>query len=352
MPETPKCHDQLTKAQLGSYDMIIVAFSGGKDSMACLLHLLDSGVDRTKIELWHHDVDGREGSTLMDWPVTRAYCQAVASAFSLPIYFSWKVGGFEREMLRDGTRTAPTSFEIPDCEATDREADFYDLSYEHVIRTVGGTRGKLGTRHKFPQVSADLSCRWCSAYLKIDVCTAAINNQERFRNKRTLVITGERAEESKARANYKTFEPDRSDNRNGKRIVRHVDHYRPVHAWKETQVWDILAKHCVNPHPAYKLGWGRLSCMTCIFVSKDQWATIRAIANSKFEVIAKYEEKFGVTIQRKESVRELADKGTCYPAAKNLALVKLAKGTAYTQKVVVGVWEQPAGAFGESAGPS
>ena len=29
----------------------------------------DPGVDISKIELWHHDVDGREGSALqMDWP--------------------------------------------------------------------------------------------------------------------------------------------------------------------------------------------------------------------------------------------------------------------------------------------
>jgi tRNA(Ile)-lysidine synthase TilS/MesJ len=59
---------------LASYDVIIVAFSGGKDSAACVLHLLDLGVPKHKIELWHHLVDGREGSTLMDWPCTEAYC--------------------------------------------------------------------------------------------------------------------------------------------------------------------------------------------------------------------------------------------------------------------------------------
>ena len=38
--------------------------------LAALLRLLDLGVDRDRLELWHHDVDGREGSTLMDWPFT------------------------------------------------------------------------------------------------------------------------------------------------------------------------------------------------------------------------------------------------------------------------------------------
>ncbi len=60
--------------------------------------------------------------------------------------------------------------------------------------------GEAGTRRRFPQVSADLSVRWCSPYCKIDVAAAAINNQDRFLGRRTLVITGERAAESTARS--------------------------------------------------------------------------------------------------------------------------------------------------------
>lgn len=103
----------LTLAELMTYQTIIVAFSGGKDSQACVLHLLELGVPRERIELHHHDVDGREGERLMDWPCTPAYCRAFAAALGLRLYFSWKVGGFEREMLRDGTATAPTRYEVP-----------------------------------------------------------------------------------------------------------------------------------------------------------------------------------------------------------------------------------------------
>ncbi len=79
--------------QLASYDTIIIYFSGGKDSLACLLFLLWLGVDPSKIELWHHEIDGREGSHLMDWLITPDYCRKVAAAFGVPIFFSWKVGG-------------------------------------------------------------------------------------------------------------------------------------------------------------------------------------------------------------------------------------------------------------------
>ena len=43
---------------LKSYDRIVVAFSGGKDSVACLLTLLEGGVPPERIDVYHHDVDG------------------------------------------------------------------------------------------------------------------------------------------------------------------------------------------------------------------------------------------------------------------------------------------------------
>lgn len=243
---------------LASYDVILVMLSGGKDSLACLLYLLSLGVPREKLELWHHDVDGREGSSLMDWPSTRDYCRKVAEAFGVPLYFSWKVGGFEREMLRKDTATAPIAYETPSG-----------------LRTAGG-EGKPNSRGKFPQVSTDLSVRWCSAYLKIDVAAAAIRGQDRFIGKRVLVVTGERAEESTARSRYQVFEPHRADLRNGVQRPRVVDQWRAVHGWSEGQVWDIIRRYAVNPHPAYRLGWGRVSCAACIFGSPNQWASLRA----------------------------------------------------------------------------
>jgi 3'-phosphoadenosine 5'-phosphosulfate sulfotransferase (PAPS reductase)/FAD synthetase len=317
---------------LVSYDTVIVAFSGGKDSLACLLHLLDLGVPRERIELWHHDVDGREGSTLMDWPCTRDYCRKVAAAFGVPIFFSWKVGGFEREMLRDSTPTAPIAFEVPGGE----------------VLTTGG-HGKPNTRKQFPQVSPDLSVRWCSAYLKIDVCAAAIRNQARFCDKRTLVVTGERAEESAARAKYKTFEPHRADLRDG-RTPRHVDQWRPVHAWSEREVWALIERHRVNPHPAYRLGWGRVSCAACIFGNADQWASLRAVNPAQFAAVATHERESGKTIKRRLSVVETADVGTPYPMDERD--VRAALSPTFDEPVVLDAWTLPRGAFGDSCGPT
>lgn len=317
------------------YDYIIVAFSGGKDSIACFLHLLDLGVPKSKIELWHHYIDGHEGSELMDWPVTGSYCQAFAKAFGVSFHRSWKVGGFEREMLRENAKTAPIKFEDQD---------------DNIVEC-GGVRGNFNTRRKFPQVSADLSVRWCSAYLKIDVCTRAINNQDRFLNKRTLVITGERAEESSARAKYKTFEPDRSDRRNGTRKKRHVDHWRPVHGWLEDRVWTIIKKYKVNPHPAYKLGWGRLSCAACIFGSMHQWASLNAVNPERVKRIAELEEEFELTIHRTRPVSEQIARGIPYVDMDPGDILQALSKT-YIEPIILNQWKQPKGAYGENTGPS
>lgn len=317
---------------LTSYGKIIVYFSGGKDSLACLLHLLESGIPAEKIELWHHEIDGREGSKLMDWACTPDYCRKIARAFNIPIFFSWKMGGFEGEMFRENSLTAPTRFETPEGE----------------VRQVGGTRGKENTRLKFPQVSANLSVRWCSAYLKIDVGAAALRNQKRFNNSRTLTVSGERAEESAARSNYKEFEPDRTDNRDG-RNARHVDRWRPVHKWSEEEVWAIIEKYRVNPHPAYHLGWGRVSCLKCIFGSGNQWASVEIVDPIGFEKIEVYEGLFETTIHRTKSVAQRANGGQAYTMYQED--IDIANSTSYTEPVFVEDWALPDGAFGESCGP-
>jgi 3'-phosphoadenosine 5'-phosphosulfate sulfotransferase (PAPS reductase)/FAD synthetase len=338
LPFPPPLADRKKKMEtfdLESYDRYIVAFSGGKDSQACVLHLLDCGIPKSKIELWHHDVDGREGSAMMDWAVTRNYVRAFGKAFDIPVYFSWLEGGFEREMLRDNQRKAATKWENPD----------------GTIGQAGGERGKLSTRRKFPQVCADLRVRWCSAYLKVDVMSAALCNQPRFNHSRTLVITGERAEESAARAKYKTFEPDRADRRGG-RSGRLVDRWRPVHAWAEKEVWATLERYCVNPHPAYRVGFGRVSCQFCIFGNADQWASAKALSPERFEKIAEYESEFGCTLKRKGTLRELVEKGKIYEMAATDAAIAIRNN--FDEPIILpeGSWTLPLGAYGDSCGPS
>ncbi len=300
--------------------------------MACFLHLLEIGIPKEKIELWHHDIDGH-GETFMDWEVTPAYCTAFAKAFGVPIYFSWKEGGFKREMFRENTLTAPISFE----------------DENGIVHTIGGVRGKHSTRRKFPQVSPDLSVRWCSAYLKIDVCSAAIRHQKRFEGIKTVVVSGERAEESPARGRYMYLEPDRADLANGK-TPRYVDRWRAVKDWTEKEVWEIIERHKVRVHPCYYMGWSRCSCKFCIFGNADQFASAYMVSSKQGDELISIEREFGSTMKRNITLFDLINKGTSYQGI-TTDLIDLATSYIYNEPIFMDEWVLPSGAFGENCGP-
>lgn len=330
--ENPPSEFQLLP--LEQYDIIAVSYSGGKDSLACLLHLLDLGVPREKIELHHQDIDGH-GEPLMDWPCTPAYVRATGEALGIPVVMSWREGGFVREMLRDKSPTAPVSYERNGSRIT--------------LPTVRATEG---TRLKFPQQSADLNTRWCSAYLKIDVMARVLANAPAYQGKKILVVTGERGQESPARAKYESAEPHRTDTKR-----RVVHQWRPILDWKEEQVWEIIEKHRVRPHPAYQLGWGRTSCLACIFGDNDQWASVKSIAESRFRRIADLEQQFGITIRKGLTVEEMARKGKEFVSDKPAEIRRLAMSPdAFTKEHFFlpdgEAWKAPSGAFKRCGGPT
>ncbi|GLU56478.1 hypothetical protein Dfri01_59390 [Dyadobacter frigoris] len=311
-----------------NYDKYIVAFSGGKDSTACFLYLLSIGIDVSKIELWHHLVDGQE-ETFMDWEVTEDYCRKFAEAFGVQIYFSWKEGGFERELLRENARTAPMIFETPSG-----------------LVKAGGERGKLSTRRKFPQVSGDLSVRWCSPYLKIQVCAAAIRNQDRFKGLKTVVLSGERGQESIQRSKYRISERDEVHLDN-KRVVHR---WRPIRDWNENAVWAIIEKYNVVAHPCYYLGWTRCSCKFCIFGNADQMASASKISPIQSKKIISYERAFATTIKRNESFSDLVERGVPYQQITESSAMK-ATSKIYSGAIFTNNWSIPAGAYGSGCGP-
>ena len=311
---------------INSYDHYLLMFSGGKDSTACFLCLLDLKVPKHKIELWHHLVDGK-GKHLMDWECTEDYCRKFAAAFNVPIFFSWKDGGFEGEMLRQNNPTRPNYFETPD----------------GILQS--GGKGKPNTRLLFPQLSENLSVRWCSSYLKIDVGKTALINQLRFQGKRTLVLSGERAQESVARRNYAFFEADKSDNRNGKKNVRHVDRCRIIHDWREDEVWKIIQRYKVVVHPCYYLGYKRCSCKWCIFGSPDQMATSAYLSPTQLKTLVYYEKLFVKNIRPGIDLNSHIKKGVIYtPTLQYPQIARQAISRVYTGPIFTENWRLPAGA--------
>jgi 3'-phosphoadenosine 5'-phosphosulfate sulfotransferase (PAPS reductase)/FAD synthetase len=249
---------------------LIIAFSGGKDSIALVLYaLFELKIPKERIELWHHEVDGK-GEQLFDWACTPSYCEAFAKAFDLKMYSSYAEGGILDAIYR---QDAPP------------QSVFYQSQPEGKFNkiTTKGSERFLNTRLKFPAVASDLNKRWCSSVVKIDVMSKVINNWDRFKKSKVCVMTGERRTESTNRAKYD--EVDNSKNTINKQLIQ----WRAIIDWDEQKVWDIIKEHKVQPHPCYELGWNRCSCQLCIFSSANTWASINEINPEKVKRIAEIE---------------------------------------------------------------
>lgn len=340
LPEPERAYRSATEIELHTYDTIIVSLSGGKDSIAALLHLLDHGVPKHRIELWHHAVDGREGSTLFDWPFMESFNHELARALNVPMYFSWIDGGLEGELMKRDAISRPITTETPD----------------GLVRIARDERRSTpATRRRFPQQSANLAVRWCSSVAKIDVARRALTTQARFLDRRTLFITGERAEESPNRARYAQFEPHAS-HRAGPRVQRHIDAWRPVLHWSEERVWDALERWRIEPPVPYRLGWSRSSCQTCVFNSPTLWATLQRYFPERLEPIHALEREFGVTIHRSGAPISTIAAQHAPLEIRDAAALEQATRSTYSLPIRTpesSAWRLPPGAFGrDTAGPT
>lgn len=422
---------------LEEYDKIIVLFSGGKDSLACVLDLLERGVPREKIELWHHDIDGGHPTRKMDWPVTQNYVQAVAEYLGITLRVSWRVNGFWGEVYRLGASwpiqyTDPFSGETLECPLSEKQVRSAQLREKILSDLEREELESMGCRMKFPAKSGSLATRWCSSILKIMVADTVLRSldleelksmgsSQRFPLKgsiangrfcspnlkrevgdslirnldflkqdgqrlklpaksschqgrwcsgslkaqvesklysdidtlaqdvKILVVSGERRQESAGRAKYNEMEIHRT-NATAK-AHRLVHQWRSVIDWNEAQVWDIIRRHRITPHPCYTAGWNRCSCMMCIFSLPTHWAGIRELFPERFAEVEEDERILGFTLDNKKSLAEYvgnAESCVCHDDPR--ALHQLTTGEFTAADVERQEWTMPAGAFHGAAG--
>lgn len=309
------------KKIMNSAGPVLVAFSGGKDSIAMVLHLLELGITKDRIHLHHHLVDGA-GENLFDWACTESYCQAFADALGLQLFFSYRKGGIFREIYR---KNEP------------RQDVYYQVVPGGPYLVAPALQSAINTRLKFPSVSANLITRWCSSTAKIDVLRTAISHNPAYQGE-IFVLTGERRQESPGRALYDEIQLHSTNTRKRSAIA-----WRPVIDWTEDQVWQILERWQIQPHPAYMLGWNRCSCQLCIFGHPDIWATIQQMAPHKVVRIANTEQEIGHTLYPGMTIKEKVQRGIPF---ENLDIYWVGQGNGiFTAPIIIQNWTMPAGAF-------
>lgn len=422
---------------LEDYDQVIVLFSGGKDSLACLLDLLERGVPRKKIQLWHHDIDGGHPTRKMDWPVTQNYVKAVAEYLGIPLRVSWRVNGFWGEVYRLGAswpvqHMDPDTGEIHACRQSPKQVRSAQLREKILDDLERAELESLGHRMKFPAKSGDLATRWCSSVLKIMVADSLLRSLEleelkslgscqRFPSKgsiangrfcspnlkrevgdsllrnlellkqdgrrmmfpaksdcrrgrwcsgalkaqvegklhsgiaemsqgvKILVVSGERRQESAGRSRYNEMEVHRANAT--ARARRLVHQWRSVIDWKEEEVWEIIKRWRIAPHPCYTAGWSRCSCAMCIFSLPKHWAGIRELFPDWVQAVEEDERILGFTLDQKKTLAEyIGGAGSCVCHDDAKALAQLTSGEFSVDDVKKEHWTLPAGAFGGAEG--
>lgn len=386
---------------LEEYDLIVVLLSGGKDSVACYLKLLELGVPKEKMEFWHHDIDGGNPERRMDWKCTHNYVKALSEAEGVILLPSWRVNGFFGELYRIGASEPiewmePETGEIKQCRLSQKYLKCQKIKEEATDQMEEELK-KQGYRMKFPMKTADLSRRWCSAYLKIMVADTVMSNLSRLgelealggkRHKfpakggthqgrwcsgnlkaavqdsvtsnldktrqdiKILIVSGERRGESSGRAKYNEMEIHRTNA--DKKAHRIVHQWRPVIDYSEKDVWEIMKRHRINPHPCYRAGWNRCSCAGCIFSTPTLFAGYRDLYPEEFEKLKQDEKILGFTLDNKYDLETfVGDAKSCVYWGDKAAIHSLLTGEFKPEDIyVTGDWLYPAGAFhGAEGGP-
>lgn len=347
---------------LEMYDLVIVLISGGKDSIACYYKLLELGVPKSKIEFWHHDIDGGHPSRTMDWRCTANYIRSFAEAEQIPLRVSWRKNGFFGELYRIGASELieyvdPETGEIYQCPPSKKYMECQKLKVA-AISEMENKLAEFGYRMKFPMKSGDLSRRWCSAYLKIMVADTVLRNMNSVAANLTktrmdiklLIVSGERRGESVGRSKYNEIEIHRTN-----AVSKHhrtVHQWRPVIDYSEKDIWEVLKRHKVNPHPCYRAGWNRCSCAMCIFSTPQLFAGIRELYPKEYALLCQDEKVLGFTLDNHCDLETyIGSADSCVYHGDKEAIQSLLTGEFPVESAYVkDKWKYPVGAFHGAAG--
>lgn len=106
--------------------------------------------------------------------------------------------------------------------------------------------------------------RWCTSEFKRGPGNRTITQLSRERPGPILQVFGFRAEESARRAKKKPIHEDTRASRKNSPVTN----WLPIHDWKVEQVWGAIFRSGVEFPRAYELGMPRYSCVFCIYADE------------------------------------------------------------------------------------
>ena len=233
--------------------MIIASVSGGKDSTAMCLHLMEQGIEFVPVFM---DTGWETAAT---YQYLREYLPGVIGEIT------W---------LRSEVELAPAREEI---------ARHYEERLGHYSAMVRWCIKKV----MFPSRMR----RWCTEEVK----TKPMRDYLSGLDFEPVNAVGIRAAESMARSKYTEWE-----------YMNYFgcDVWRPILRWSEKDVIDIHTRHGVAPNRGYLNGASRVGCWPCIYASKKELHHF-SMDEHRVQLLADLEITIGELADAK-----LAEKGT------------------------------------------
>lgn len=212
-----------------------VGISGGKDSEAALLYVIESGIRKDRILASFCDIGN-------DHPWTIAHVEKISREIHpvFTIYPNWK--DLKKEPARLG---------------------FFDLALH---------------KRRFPSTKA----RFCTEVLKI-YPTADYIQKLKYDGKKVIAVSGVRADESEDRSKLSEWDW------NGNLFTYQ---WRPLLRWTLNDVLAIHERHSFPLNPLYAIGAQRVGCWPCIMSRKAEIRIIALKFPERIEEIRKAEQEF------------------------------------------------------------
>ncbi len=159
------------------------------------------------------------------------------------------------------------------------------------------------------------SMRFCTSEMKTHPIEAML--KRRFPAQPIINVTGVRRAESRRRARL-TVADRSSDGR--------ICNWRPILDWSEAEVFACMARHGLEPHPAYRqFGMSRVSCRFCIMSSLPDLiaATRQGETHPLFRRLVSLESRSGFAFQGARWLGDIAPQLLTRAEREQLAYAKL-----------------------------
>jgi 3'-phosphoadenosine 5'-phosphosulfate sulfotransferase (PAPS reductase)/FAD synthetase len=151
-----------------------------------------------------------------------------------------------------------------------------------VVGVDGGMRARIRHRAGFPGRMQ----RWCTRELKIEPLRAYHDRLIEASELDTVSVMGIRSEESESRKHAVEWEDDQEGPRSWGGYI-----WRPLVRWTIQDVLEIHNRHGIKVNPLYQRGHNRVGCYPCIYASKEEIALIAQHAPSVIDEIGALEEE-------------------------------------------------------------